>query len=95
MLVFLKKIYLQICIIANNLYSYSFLTCVYHFRRQLDHFKQELTEENANLPKIFFDIHNRVHALRREQYPFIKEPDYTAEEYQSDSAFMLEALSVK
>lgn len=67
--------------------------CMFHFRTMLKELKPQLTDPKTNFSKLWFDMHNRVHAQRREQYPFLKEPDYTESEYASDRDFMLQALS--
>lgn len=67
--------------------------CMFHFRKMLQELRPQLMDEKADFPKLWFDMHNRVHAQRREQYAMLKEPDYTASEYAEDRAFMLQALS--
>lgn len=67
--------------------------CMYHFRTLLEEFKTQLMDENTDFPKLWFDWHNRVHTVRREQYSLLKEPDYTESEYEKDRQFMLQALS--
>lgn len=67
--------------------------CMYHFRTMINELKPQLMDPKSNFPKLWFDMHNRVHAQRREQYSFLKEPDYTESEYESDRQFMLQALS--
>lgn len=67
--------------------------CMYHFRNMLNELKPQLMDPKSNFPKLWVTIHNRVHALRREQYPLLKEPDYTESEYKDDRDFMLQALS--
>lgn len=66
--------------------------CMYHFRTMLNELKPQLIDPKTNFPKLWFDIHNRVHAQRREQYTFLKEPDYSESEYEADRDFMLQAL---
>lgn len=67
--------------------------CMFHFRTMLKELKPQWTDKQLDFPKLWFDIHNRVHAQRREQYKFLKEPDYTESEYKEDADFMLQALS--
>lgn len=67
--------------------------CMFHFREMLQELQPQLTDDNTDFPKLWFDMHNRVHTQRREQYPLLKEPDYTESEYAEDREFMLQALS--
>lgn len=65
--------------------------CMFHFRAMLKEVQPQLL--TSDFPRLWFDLHNRVHAQRREQYPFLKEPDYTESEYAEDAEFMRQALS--
>lgn len=67
--------------------------CMYHFRTMLKELKPQLMDEKADFPKLWFDMHNRVHEQRRKTYSFLNEPDYTESEFKKDQEFMLQALS--
>lgn len=67
--------------------------CMFHFQKMLKELRPQLMDEATDFPRLWFDLHNRVHAQRREQYTFLKEPDYTESEYAEDRDFMLQALS--
>lgn len=67
--------------------------CMFHFQKMLKELKPQLADESSDFPRLWFDMHNRVHAQRREQFSFLKEPDYTESEFAEDRAFMLQALS--
>lgn len=66
--------------------------CMYHFKKLTKEMEAELTDDTQNNAKLWFDIHNKVHASRRSQYPFIVEPDYTEEEYKLDAEFMQQGI---
>lgn len=69
--------------------------CMYHFRSMLKELQPQLMDEKTNFPNLWFQMHNRVHAQRREEYKFLKEPDYTESEYNEDAEFMKKALVAK
>lgn len=62
--------------------------CMYHFQKLTKEMEAQLADEEQDNAKLWFDIHNKVHASRREQYPFLIEPDYTEDEYKLDAEFM-------
>lgn len=68
--------------------------CSFHFKGMVDKLKSDLTDESKDHAKLWFDLHNQVHAERREKYLNIasKEVDYTAQQYEEDAEFMREAL---
>ena len=66
--------------------------CMYHFRKMIEELKPQLTNKETDFPKLWYDIHNRVHAQRREQYPSLNEPDYSESEFEEDRKFMRRAL---
>lgn len=66
--------------------------CMVHYRIIVEQLKPQLEDPNVNLPQVFFDIHNQVHAIRRQQNQYLKEPDYTQPEYEQDRSFMIQAL---
>lgn len=65
--------------------------CMVHFSNMLKEFETQLTD--GNLSQLFFTLHNRTHAMRRETNKFLQEPDYTEDQYKLDSEFMRQALS--
>lgn len=66
--------------------------CMHHFRKMLDD-ANLLTVED--LPKAFFEMHNKTHQFRREALKYLQEPNYTEAEYANDSEFMRRALMMK
>lgn len=67
--------------------------CMVHFSNALKEFETQLMDPNGDLSRLFFTLHNRTHAMRRETNRFLQEPDYTEDQYKSDSEFMRQALS--
>lgn len=67
--------------------------CMYHFKNMLVESRAQLAASDVDLSRLVFEWHNRVHALRREQYPFLQEPDYDESDFGADRQFMREALS--
>lgn len=88
---FYKELWLHI--VAESLYrTLRCGICMYHFRKIIDELKPQLTNKETDFPKLWFDIHNRVHARRREQFPSLKESDYSESEFEKDREFMRSAL---
>lgn len=69
--------------------------CMDHFKTVLKEKENRLTDESDSLAGVFFEIHNKTHAYRRENNKFLNEPDYSKSEYDEDSQFMRQALSAK
>lgn len=67
--------------------------CMDHLTNMLKEFETQLMDQNGNLSQLFYTIHNRTHALRREMNKLLQEPDYTESQYKLDSEFMRQALS--
>lgn len=67
--------------------------CMVHFSNALKEFETQLMDPKGDLARLFFTLHNRTHALRRETNRFLQEPDYTEDQYKADSEFMRQALS--
>lgn len=65
--------------------------CMVHFSNMLKEFETQLVD--GKLSQLFFTLHNRTHAMRRETNKFLQEPDYTEDQYKLDSEFMRQALS--
>lgn len=65
--------------------------CMVHFSNMLKEFETQLMD--GKLSQLFFTLHNRTHAMRRETNKFLQEPDYTEDQYKLDSEFMRQALS--
>lgn len=66
--------------------------CMYHFQNLTNEHRDRLASPDVDLPRLLFEWHNRVHALRREQSPFLQEPDYDESEFEKDRQFMRRAL---
>jgi hypothetical protein len=65
--------------------------CSQHFEWSTKQLRSELLDEKHDFAKMLFDIHNRVHAQRRELQRIL-EPDYTWSEYEEDAKYMRKAL---
>lgn len=65
--------------------------CMIHFSNMLKEMEPQLMD--GKLSQLFYKLHNRTHAMRRETNRFLQEPDYTEAQYESDSVFMRQALS--
>lgn len=67
--------------------------CKDHFKNMLTEYESKILDENEDLSRLFFTMHNRTHALRRQSFKLLQEPDYTEAQYEVDSKFMRQALS--
>lgn len=66
--------------------------CMIHFKNMVKENEKELLDLKGDLPRNMFTMHNKTHSMRRDNYKFLQEPDYTEAQYEADAEFMRQAL---
>lgn len=68
--------------------------CMYHLQSFVSEMQSQLRDESQDYAQLWFEIHNKVNAKRREAYPMLKNGvEYSAEDYRADAEFMRRALT--
>lgn len=72
--------------------------CMQHMKQLMLELKPQLFDDSVNYATLWFNIHNKVNMLKTHQFQMyvgMKDSQYKEEDYNQDSVFMRQALSVE